>query len=126
MKTIKTLSWFVVLAGVWEISAPYILGYSGAGAAVGNAITLGTALVILAAWAALASQESVVKGLSWTDALLGAWLVIAPFTLGYASNTAATWNDITLGVIALALSTWAALALGERASGQSPSHGHMS
>lgn len=126
MKTVRTLSWFVVLVGVWEISAPYILGYSATGSAVGSAITIGVALVILAAWAALASQETIVKGLSWTDALLGVWLVIAPFILGYASNTAATWNDITIGVIALALSTWAALALGEKTSGQSSSHSHMS
>jgi hypothetical protein len=56
--------------------------------------------------------------LSWTNALLGLWLVVAPFVLGYGvaveaealatagavgGAQAAMWNDIIVGVIVLVL-----------------------
>lgn len=38
-----------------------------------------------------------------TDVLLGIWLVIAPFALGYSHNSGALWNDIIVGVVILIL-----------------------
>jgi hypothetical protein len=37
------------------------------------------------------------------DVLLGIWLVIAPFALGYSHNSGALWNDIIVGVVILIL-----------------------
>ena len=42
---------------------------------------------------------------------LGAWLVIAPFALGYTALVAAFWNDIIAGIVVVVLAGWAALAM---------------
>lgn len=47
------------------------------------------------------------KGLSWINFVLGLWLLISPFTLGY-SGTAAT-EDVVVGVLIAALALWRAV-----------------
>lgn len=108
MKTAKTLSWWVVVLGAWEFIAAFILGYSAKAAAEWDAIILGIALVVLAGWAALSNQAATIKSLSWVNTVLGVWLVIAPFILGYTKLTGALWNDIIVGIIVAVLSVWAA------------------
>ena len=37
---------------------------------------------------------------NWANVLLGVWLVIAPFIIGYnKTSTGALWNDIILGFL---------------------------
>ena len=45
--------------------------------------------------------------MNWITAVLGLWLVLAPFILGYSLVVAALWNDMVGGVVVLALSVWA-------------------
>jgi len=44
--------------------------------------------------------------------VLGVWLIIAPFLLGYSALAAALWNDIIVGIVVVVLAGWAALAMG--------------
>ncbi len=118
MKTAKTLSWIIALAGLWEIVAPFIFGMTATTAFLWDAIIVGLALVVFGAWAALSDQETTVKYLNWINAVLGLWLIIAPFVLSYSSAAAAMWNDIIIGLVALVLGAWAALAVGSQ--GQQP------
>ena len=74
--------------------------------------------MVFGAWAALSDQETTVKYLNWINAVLGLWLIIAPFVLSYSSAAAAMWNDIIIGLVALVLGAWAALAVGSQ--GQQP------
>lgn len=111
MKTVKTLSWLVVVMGAWEVLAPFILGASSKAGFMWDAIIIGIALIVLAGWAALSSVTSTVKNLSWVNAVLGLWLIIAPFILGYSNIGAALWNDIIVGIIVLVLAGWAALVV---------------
>ena len=108
MKTAKTLNWIIVVGGVWEVLAPFILGYSQTKGAMWDAIIIGVVLVILGAWAALANASGTMKTLSWVNAVLGLWLIIAPFILAYSKVAAAMWNDIIVGIIVLVLGAWAA------------------
>ncbi|MCD6291704.1 MAG: SPW repeat protein [Anaerolineae bacterium] len=112
MKTAKALSWVIAVAGAWEVIAPFILKYTSTGSATWNAIIIGLAIVILGVWAALSAAESTVKNLNWVNAVLGAWLIIAPFILSYSHTTTAMWNNIIIGVIVLALAAWAAVTAG--------------
>lgn len=115
MKTVKSLSWLIALFGLWELIAPFILGYSAVGVAMWDAIIIGLVLIVLGAWAALSNEENTIKTLSWVNALLGVWLVIAPFILTYTSTAAAMWNDIVIGIVVAVLGVWAAVSVG---------HGH--
>lgn len=108
MKTIKTLSWLVVVLGAWEFLASFILGYSAKAGALWDAIILGIALVILAGWAALSNQVTTAKSLSWINTILGIWLILAPFIVRYTNLAGALWNDIIVGIVVAVLSVWAA------------------
>ncbi len=105
-----------IAAGAWLLIAPFVLGYSAVGAAVGNAITVGL-LVLALAWYRTAKPAKGI-GASWSNAVLGGWLVVAPFALGYSGTGAAVANDIIVGLIVLTLGAVSAVA-GNRLSASS-------
>ena len=49
------------------------------------------------------------KGLSWTNFVLGLWLLFAPLTLAYSNTAAALWEDLLVGILIAALALWRAL-----------------
>jgi len=38
--------------------------------------------------------------------VLGAWLIVAPFVMGYSVSTTALANDVVLGILLIACSCW--------------------
>ena len=105
--TVKWTSGTNLAAGIWLIAAPFILGYSAVTAAVWNDVLIGLAVAGLA-WARVAKPLER-EGVSWTNVVLGVWLLAAPFALAYSGTTAALWNDIVIGLVVLVLGTWNAL-----------------
>lgn len=101
-----TANWLGVIAGIWLIISPFVLGYANSAART-NDIWLGIIVGVLALIRALAPLQAV--WLSWINLIAGIWLIIAPFALGYA-NTTPRWNDIILGIIVAALAVWSASA----------------
>ena len=99
-------STFNIIAGFWLIVAPFLLGYTELGVALRNDVIVGVVVLVLA-WAR-ASRPREIPGLSWFNALLGVWLIVAPFVLGYDSAAAPLWNDVSVGLIVAALATWSA------------------
>jgi len=60
---------------------------------------------------ALAKLPGTVRTLSWINALLGLWVLLAPFILGYSGTSGgATWNDVIVGVVVIILEVWGASA----------------
>ncbi len=106
----RGLSWVIALAGVWEILAPFILGFAVVPAGLWNNVIVGVVLIILGAWAALTANIGTARTLDWIAAVVGLWLIVSPFILGTAVITAAIWNDIIVGIIVLILGAWAAMA----------------
>lgn len=86
--------------GLWLVIAPFALMYGVASATWNDAI-VGVLVATLAATRAFGTLGT--TGLSWTNAALGAWLIAAPFVLGYSGLAAALWNDIIVGVAILGL-----------------------
>jgi len=113
MKTAKNLNWVIAVAGVWEVVAPFVLSYTKHTTPMWDAIIVGIVLVVLGAWAALSNAVGTVKILSWVNAVIGLWLIVAPFVLSYTKVTAAMWNDIIVGIIVVVLGAWAALTAKE-------------
>jgi hypothetical protein len=108
---VRLASGLNVVMGIWEILAPFILGYSSASVPTTNAIIVGLIVTVLAAIRFFGAYRA--AWLSWVNAVLGVWLIVAPFILGYAGN--ARTNDIIVGVIIAALGTWSALATNQHA-----------
>jgi SPW repeat len=47
------------------------------------------------------------KMFDWTNLLLGLWVLISPWVLGYASSMAALWSAVVLGIAVMLVSLWA-------------------
>jgi hypothetical protein len=94
-----------VLAGIWLIIAPWVLGYS-AQDPKWNDVVFGIIVAVLALIRFGGAYRAEV--LSWINVLIGAWLVVACFAIDYTAR--ASWNDVILGVIVFLLAAASAEA----------------
>jgi len=93
-----------LVLGLWLIASPWLLGYVATTAAFYNAIALGViiAVVAVAALVAFHAWEE------WAMGVLGLWLIVSPWLLGFTAVTAALANQIIVGLIVTALAFWTA------------------
>jgi len=87
-----------VIAGIWLIIAPFVLGY-GDGDPTWNDVIFGAAVVVLAAIRMTAARGTQWAG--WLTALAGAWIFASAFWLD--DTATASWNNIILGIIVFIL-----------------------
>ena len=88
-------SWLNIVLGIWVIISPFLLQFARFPAAMWNNVIVGIVIAVLAIIrTSLASQ----RGWSWTNVILGIWMIISPFALG-AMTTAVLWNNILLGIV---------------------------
>jgi hypothetical protein len=116
----KWASWILVIFGIWLIIAPFVLGYSTiSGAATMNDVVLGIVILILSLWSALAVVPP--GSVSWILVLLGIWVLIAPFVVGYAvMSSTATGNDVVMGILIIVFSLIRALTGAPRSIVETP------
>jgi hypothetical protein len=96
-----------VLAGIWLIISAWVIGSAGLPVALWDTLIVGIVVLVLAA-IRLGTRGA--TGLSWINFLLGIWLIISPFVLGYTAASGAMTNAIILGILVAIFSLWAALA----------------
>ena len=106
---VKVASGLNILAGIWLILSPFILGYSYITGALWNDIIIGAAVLILAAVREWGKTEETTWA-SWVNLVLGIWLIIAPFVIGYSAESTPLWNDVLLGILVAALAGWSGSA----------------
>lgn len=94
-----------VVLGLWLVVSPWALGYATQTAPAWNAYVLGV-IIAVAAIAALVAFHTWEE---WVSVVLGAWLVVSPWILGFTSLTAAFWNQIVVGLVVGVLALWSAL-----------------
>lgn len=96
MNTRRWQDWVILVAGLWLIFAPFwMASYAVAGSAALNSVAVGV-LLVATSWIALARPKPWEE---WVNATLGAWLVVAPFALGFPDAGAVTLNHIVIGLI---------------------------
>lgn len=94
-----------LILGLWLIVSPWVLGFTGIGAAMWNAVVFGIVVALMA----LAALTTFRDWEEWTDMAIGAWLAISPWVLGFATGTegsALTGNFVVAGLLVLAFSAW--------------------
>lgn len=96
-----------LILGLWLIAAPFVLTYASA-TPRGNDIILGIAIGVIAAMRVFGAYRA--AWLSWLNVLLGLWLLIAPFGLGYTHLSHPMWNDIIVGVLVIIFALWSSFA----------------
>ena len=99
--------WVNLILAVWLFITPFIFGMiSLTGTAALNGYIFGTIVVALSIWAL--AQPRVWE--EWTNLVIGIWLIISPFVLGFTTETAAMWNHLVVGIIVGVDALWAATA----------------
>ena len=107
----RTYNWQDVvnfLLGLALFVSPFVLGYQGDRPAAMNAYIVGAIVAILA----LASIFAFQSWEEWLSALLGAWLIISPWALGFSSDSTAVGTHVVLGIAIIVLSLWSERAHG--------------
>lgn len=104
MKARRWQDWVNLLLGVWLFLSPWVLAYTTAPTiAAWNAWVLGVALVVFSAIAVSMPQmwEEVI------NVLIGIWMIISPWVLGFTGTRSAEANAVIVGIVAIVLAAWA-------------------
>jgi hypothetical protein len=91
-----------LVLGLWLFVSPWVLGYAG-GAAAWNAYVLGSGIVLIALLAASMPK-------AWEElinTLLGVWLVLSPFVIGFSSMRKVSLHTVLVGILVTAFAAWA-------------------
>jgi len=81
--------------------SPWVLGYGGKAAL--NAYVMGAGIVVVALIAAYMPK-------AWEEIInmmLGVWLVVSPFVLGFSAMTEIALHTVVVGILATAFAIWA-------------------
>lgn len=99
--------WVNLVLGGWLILAPFLgIGVSSDIAAWNSYVS--GAVVAIFAIAAIARPQMWEE---WVNLIVGVWLIVAPFALGFTTQQGPTWNQIIVGLLVVADAAWAALQL---------------
>jgi BON domain-containing protein/SPW repeat-containing protein len=109
------LSGVSMLAGLWLIVSAFLFGgFGNSSGGAWNSLIVGIVIATLAAGRAY--QPDIGAGLSWINAILGAWMIAAPFVYDYTFNQARTWNSIIVGFIIVIFAIASATTAGAAAT----------
>lgn len=107
---VRSASGFVVLAGLWLMLSPFVLGHGDRSAAMWNEVVVGAIVLVLAG--IRVARPDRFAGLSWVNLIAGLWLIAAPFVCGYSEVARAMWNDIIVGLVIAAMAAASASMTG--------------
>jgi hypothetical protein len=93
-----------LVLGVWLLISPYILSYTDQAYAAWNAYAVGIIIAVIAAAAIWAYQ----KWEDWVSVVLGIWLIVSPWLLGFSTMAAPLWNQLVVGVLVGGFALWSA------------------
>ena len=96
--------WGSLLLGAWMFISPWVMLYPvDVPNATWNAYVIGAAIVIFSAIAVYMPKI-------WEEGVnivLGIWLLLSPWALGFAGYRDITVNSVIVGLLVIALSAWA-------------------
>jgi hypothetical protein len=109
------LDGIIVLAAIWLFTSPWVLNY-GHNAGWNSTICAVVIAVLALARVVAANSVPLLARADWIAALIGMWLIAAPFIIGSYGDTADKWGTVAVGaVIAVAATASEWLSIGERA-----------
>lgn len=92
------------LLGIALLISPFVLGFRADQTPAWNAYIVGAIIAIMALAAMFAFQPWE----EWISAILGAWLIISPWVLGFnAGHSTAMTTHVVIGIATLVLALWA-------------------
>lgn len=94
--------WAALCMGVLLFFTPWFFQFAGPSVAAWNA-WIGGGLVVALTIMAL---QRFAEWEEWMVGVLGIWLVLSPWLLGFAEMSAATWSAVVLGALIAISSGW--------------------
>jgi hypothetical protein len=88
----------LVLAALLFLT-PWIVGFASDHAAAWNAWVSGILIGIVA----VAALTKFTEWEEWVNLVLGLWVVVSPWVLGFATQTARTWVPVFVGLVVAVL-----------------------
>jgi hypothetical protein len=99
--------WVSLVLGVLLFISPWVFSTSTNGSSSWNAWIIGVIGVILALGAlAFLSTATIAE---WISLILGVWLFISPWVLGFAALSAAAWTAWIIGILFVVVNGWTLL-----------------
>ena len=106
-----TASGLDVLAGIWLLISPFVLTFSTLHSAMVNNVIFGIIIGLLALFRFFNPSNGVV--VSWINVILGIWVLISPWVLGFGMNRVPATNNVIMGIIVIILAGWSGFATGD-------------
>jgi hypothetical protein len=91
-----------LILGLWVLISPWVLGFTASSNATGDAVVVG----ILVALAGLLATTRWQMWEEWAELVLGIWLIVSPWVLGFSDLKSATYNGVILGIVIAVLGAW--------------------
>src|SRR5438105_5075908 len=99
--------WVSLVLGVLLFISPWVFNTSTNGSSSWNAWIVGVIGVILALWALAFLSTAVIA--EWISLILGVWLFISPWVLGFATLSSAAWTAWIIGILFVVVNVWTLL-----------------
>ena len=95
---LKLVDWINLVLAILLLISPWVLAFP-TGAASYNAVIAGRiiGLVAVGAIVAFAQWEE------WVNLIVGVWVFIAPFVLGFSAAPSALWTHVVIGLVVAVL-----------------------
>lgn len=101
--------WVNLILGVAVLVSPAFLAIDPNGAIAWNAYICGGVITLIAIFGLASPQQWE----EWTNLVVGAWLFIAPFGMGFSQSNAGI-TMMTLGILVVAFAIWGLVDLTQR------------
>ncbi|MER3537504.1 MAG: hypothetical protein C4298_05385 [Thermus sp.] len=95
IRTAHWQDWANLVLGLWLLLSPWLLGYTSLTNALWNSVIVG----ILVALMALMHLRGGPLWEEWVNLVLGIWLILSPWILGFSGMASPTWNAVIVGVL---------------------------
>jgi len=99
----KAQDWINLVLAVCLFISPWVIGFAPETAPAWNAWIVGIILGALA----VATLAAFAEWEEWANLMLGLWLIVSPWLLGFAANVNAMWTHVVVGVLVAVISAWA-------------------
>ena len=94
-------NWITLIGGIWLFISPWVYNYSDTGHAW-NSYLFGIAITVFSFWAL--SDRKIWE--EWINMVIGIWLFISPWVLGFTEDMNAFWNMLIVSAIIVLMSIW--------------------
>jgi hypothetical protein len=95
--------WINIVLAVCLFISPWAIGFVTDVMPAWNAWIVAVVVGIFA----IATLSAFAEWEEWINLVLGLWLIVSPWLLGFAADVNAMWTHVLMGVLIAAVSAWA-------------------